>query len=85
VLADRESRVFNDRTEWMLQREVFHGLSKLWGPFETDPFASRLNKHVDEYISWKPDPEARAVEAFSIVWDKPIFMPFHLLLLSTDA
>ena len=81
VLADRESRVFNDRTDWMLQREVFHGLSKLWGPFENDLFASRLNKQVDDSISWKPDPEARAVDAFSIVWDKHFyaFPPFALI------
>jgi len=81
VLADRESRVFNDRTEWMLQREAFHGLSKLWGPIETDLFASRLNKQVDDSISWNPDPEARAVDAFFIVWDKHFyaFPPFALI------
>ena len=73
VLAERESRVFNDRTEWMLPREVFNGLSKLWGLFETDLFASRLNKQVDDYISWKPDPEARANDAFSIVWGKHFY------------
>jgi len=65
----------------MLQREVFHALSKLWGPFETDLFTSRLNKQVDEYISWKPDPEARAIDAFSIVWDNHFyaFPPFALI------
>ena len=65
----------------MLQREAFHGLSKLWGPIETDLFASRLNKQVDDSISWKPDPEARAVDAFFIVWDKHFyaFPPFALI------
>lgn len=65
----------------MLQREVFHKISQLWGPFENDLFASRLNKQVDDYISWKPDPEARAVDAFSVVWYKHsyAFPPFVLI------
>ena len=82
VLADRESRVFNDRTEWMLHQDIFQKLSQLWGPFEVDLFASRLNKQVDTYVSWKPDPGAIAVDAFSIVWDrKPFyaFPPFSLI------
>lgn len=82
TLADRESRVFNDRTEWMLHQDIFQKISQLWGPFEVDLFASRLNKQVDTYVSWKPDPGAIAVNAFSIVWDrKPFyaFPPFSLI------
>ena len=82
MLADRESRVFNDRTEWMLHQDIFQKLSLLWGPFEIDLFASRLNKQVCTYVSWKPDPGATAVDAFSILWDrKPFyaFPPFSLI------
>ena len=74
--ADRESRVFNDRTEWMLHQDVFQKLSLLWGPFELDLFASRLNKQVCTHVSWKPDPGATAVDAFSIVWDRKPFYAF---------
>lgn len=52
TLADRESRVFNDRTEWMLHQDIFQKISQLWGPFEVDLFASRLNKQIDTYVSW---------------------------------
>ena len=76
IVADRESRVFNDRTEWMLHQGVFQKLSQLWGPFEVDLFASRLNKQISTYVSWKPDPGATAVDALSIVWIKKPFYAF---------
>ena len=69
-------------TEWMLHQDIFQKLSLLWGPFENDLFASRLNKQVCTYVSWKPDPGATAVDAVSIVWDrKPFyaFPPFSLI------
>ena len=50
TLAYSKSRVFNDRTEWMLNPEVFQKLSQMWGPFEIDLFASRLNKQIDNYV-----------------------------------
>ena len=46
TMADSKSRVFNDRTEWMLNPEVFQKLSQLWGHFEIDLFASRSNKQI---------------------------------------
>ena len=82
MLADRDSRVFNDRTEWMLHQDTFQKLSLSWGPFEIDLLASRLNKQVCTYVSCKPDPGATAVDAFSILWDrKPFyaFPPFSLI------
>ena len=66
----------------MLNQEVSQKLSQLWGPFEIDLFASRLNKQIDNYVSWKPDPGATAVDAFSILSDrKPFygFLPFSLI------
>ena len=50
TLADSKSRVFNDRTEWMLNPEGFQKLFQFWGPFEIDLFASRLNKQIDNYV-----------------------------------
>ena len=75
----------DDRTEWMLQREVFHGLSKLWGPFETDLFASRLNKQVDDYMLHGNLTLRQGPLMHFLFVGTNIFMPFHLLLLSTDA
>lgn len=82
MLADRESRVFNDRSEWMLHQDIFQKISLLWGPFEIDLFASRLNKQVYTCVSWKPDPGATTVDAFSLVWGRKllyVFPPFPLI------
>lgn len=38
----------------------------IWGPFEIDLFASTLNKQL-EAVSWRPDPKASYIDAFSIM------------------
>ena len=76
VEADRLSRVFDERTEWMLNREVFQDLVLLWGRPEIDLFASRLNAQVAKFISWLPDPEAHGVDAFSLHWGGELFYAF---------
>ncbi|WAR24273.1 POL-like protein [Mya arenaria] len=48
-LADRESRVFHDNTEWMLSISVFNRISKQFFPPEIDLFASRLNHRSDRH------------------------------------
>ena len=45
-------------------------------------FASRINHQIDRYISWKPDPKALGIDAFSIKWNTElyyIFPPFSLI------
>ena len=64
--ADTESRKFNESTEWSLDSEVFDNILALWGPFEINFFASRLNCKVATYVSWKPDPGASFINAFFI-------------------
>jgi hypothetical protein len=55
VLADTESRVFQDETDWKLGPQVIKPfLSQCW----TDLFARRLTRQLKQYISWRPDPEA---------------------------
>jgi hypothetical protein len=66
IEADAESRHFNDRTEWMLDTEVFQGIARKFGNPDIDLFASRLNKQCPRYASWRPDPEAEFVDAFSL-------------------
>ena len=42
----------------------------------------RLNKKLDNYVSWQPDPKAVAVDAFSLNWATQSFYafpPFNLL------
>ena len=70
TIADKESRVMKDRTDWMLNPEVFHRIDRLLGPLAVDLFASRLTNQLPRYFSWRPDPEAEAMNAFSQQWDK---------------
>ena len=47
-----------------------------------DLFASMNNKKLERYVSWKPDPDAFAVDAFSLDWKNEfyyIFPPFAIL------
>ena len=41
-----------------------------------DLFASRLNKQCLSYVSWRPDPEAFFIDAFSVDWSKIYFYAF---------
>ncbi|XP_058973292.2 uncharacterized protein [Pocillopora verrucosa] len=65
VEADRESRVFSDNKEWMIRSDIFQQITDIWGEPSIDLFASRLNHQVPCYVSWKPDPGAAFIDAFS--------------------
>ena len=68
VTADEESRVMRDRTDWMLCPQVFSKINQLTGPLQVDLFAFRLTHHLRDYVSWRPDPDAMATDAFSLNW-----------------
>lgn len=74
--ADRESRHFNDRTEWKLESKIYHSITKRFGQPSIDLFASRLNKQCPVYASWRPDPDALFVDAFSANWSNFFFYAF---------
>ena len=80
--ADLESRMSHDNIEWMLNKHCFHNICDIFGKPEIDLFASRLNKQLDCYVSWKPDPFAWTVDAFTFDWSKFFvyaFPPFTLI------
>ena len=82
ITADRESHNFDDRTEWKLNENVFRNITRRWGTPDIDLFASRLNFQIKPFVSWKADPEATAINAFTISWSETfsyIFPPFNLL------
>lgn len=82
VLADKESRVFNDQTEWMLDPEVYRDLTLCLGVPDADMFASRINHQCPKYCAWRPDPNAFAVDAFTVTWTNTFvycFPPFSLV------
>ena len=78
VTADYESRHFQMETEWMLDKSVFKNVVLKSG-FEPniDLFVSRVNCQITKFVSWKPQPEAYAVNAFSLDWHhfKPYCFP----------
>ncbi|XP_074661124.1 uncharacterized protein LOC141913859 [Tubulanus polymorphus] len=80
--ADAMSRTYHDNTEWGLNDRVFRKLCQIWGEPAIDLFASRNNHKVPRLFSWKPDPQAEAVDAFSVPWNKELvyaFPPFCLV------
>jgi hypothetical protein len=82
TVADHQSRVFKDTSSWQLDPMIFMGISKLWGPFQIDLFAGRVNAQLPRFVSWKPDPEAEATDAFAIPWTGMLtymFPPFCLI------
>ena len=76
VDADKESRNASDSTEWSLNDSIYNSIAKLWGPFQIDLFASRLNFKVSNYVSWKLDPGAKWTDAFSMYWGSYYFYAF---------
>ena len=83
LLADAASRKFNDKHEWKLNEDIFKELCEHFGVPSIDRFASRLNKQVPRFCSWKPDPEAEHFDVFSICWSQfeliYAFPPFALI------
>ena len=74
--ADTESRSIHDNMEWKLNPRLFQKICQKWQTPEIDLFANRLNKQIDVYCSWKPDPGALAIDALTENWSKWFFYAF---------
>ena len=82
VVADFHSRCFHENKEWALKETVFALLKHTYGSAKIDLFASSTNAKMPLYISWLPDPNAYAVDAFTISWQDLkfyAFPPFSLI------
>lgn len=80
--ADEESRR-NPDIEWDLSLRAFEFITNNFGIPEIDLFASRINAKCNIYVSWKQDPDAAAVDAFTLNWKQWFFYafpPFPLIL-----
>ena len=64
--ADIQSRKFNDQTEWKLDPNCFLSYVELRRKLDIDMLACRTNFLFKPYVSWCPDPDAIAIDAFSI-------------------
>lgn len=81
-VPDNLSRVFSDSSECKLNEQVFNAVCKTFFIPDIDLFASRLNKQIDRFVSWFPDPDVFASDAFSFSWSsymRYIFPPFSLI------
>ena len=83
VRADYASRNWNDYSDWMLDPEVFSQIQKKFGQFSIDLFASFQNTQLPKFFSWKPNPNALAVDALAQQWNHfelpYAFPPFALI------
>lgn len=80
--ADYLSRNFSDSTEWMLKKDIFIRICKQFFVPDIDLFASRLNRQVDDFVSWFPEPGSMHTDAFTLCWQgymPYIFPPFNLV------
>ena len=76
-MADRSSRITHIQAEWMLEKRLFVRVLKT---LKFSPtiylFASRLKHQLPTYVSYEPDLNAYAVDAFSLVWKQFMFYCF---------
>lgn len=81
--ADFESRNFREEYEWKLDKKTYlRATNKLQFKPEIDLFSSTMNHQISKYLSWRPEPEAYAVDAFSISWKNQnnyCFPPFNII------
>jgi len=71
-----------DPSDWKLMPSIFAMLQMIWGPLEVDPFAANHNKKLPRFFSFRPDPEAEAVDALAQTWSdmRPYAFPPFILI-----
>lgn len=82
-VADGESRRSHPDIEWELRDSAFKSITNNFGVPQIDLFSSRINKKCDKYISWKKDPDAFTIDAFTVNWSPFFFYafpPFSIIL-----
>ena len=77
VEADNKSRNVSIYTEWKLKSSIFRFVcNKLEFYPKIDLFASRLNSQLPLFMSFRPDPDCIAVDAFLEEWKSIEFYAF---------
>jgi hypothetical protein len=82
TVADSLSRENPDSSDWKLEETIFQMIDQSLGPCKIDLFASRTNRQLQTFISWRTDPEAVGSDALTISWKKQLgyaFPPFCLI------
>ena|SRR5581483_10376961 len=70
VTADQALRMKLNKNNWKLHPRIFGLLNEIWGPFQLDLFANRVNAQLPRYISWQPDLLAEGMNALLQRWSK---------------
>lgn len=68
-LADQLSRIAVDSSDWKLNPVLFREITDRWFLPTVDLFATRVNRQVPRFFSFRADPEAAAQDAFAQRWD----------------
>ena len=77
IEADEESRSNEVKTEWKLDPSAFAYVLGALGYYpEVDMFASRINKQLPRFYSYRPDPDAELINAFTTHWGGIKFYAF---------
>ena len=66
----------------MIQSSISNQICNLFGKPDIDLFASCINAQLSRYFSWRPDPNAVAIDAFNMQWENIqayAFPPFSLI------
>lgn len=83
VKADAASRKeYGFEGEWKLSAHVFQELEHLYGMFDIDLFASRINTQCELFFAWKNDPNAIGIDALLQRWNYAnmyAFPPFSII------
>lgn len=82
VVADWESRHHRDSSNWKLNPDIFQSLMSKTLMCNIDLFADRTNHQLPIYMSWLPDPGAKAFDALAHPWTgltAYAFPPFCLI------
>ncbi len=67
-LANQQSRMRNEFRERKLQAETFKQIWAIWEP-RIGLFATARDQQLDLFVSWRPQPKATSVYAFSLDWN----------------
>ena len=85
IRADELSRLKkkrNEDMEWALGQHIYDRLEFKMGKCDIDLFASKRNRKNHVFISYVPEKGAKAVNAFSVIWDYNLhyaFPPFSII------
>lgn len=81
--ADFLSRKKFQETEWELGDYAYDKIKEKLGIPDIDLFASRCNAKCDTYVTWRNEPDAWAIDAFTVLWSGLnfyAFPPFSMIL-----